>query len=460
MLDPRQIVLLVTALVVPGALIVMRRDRLLLAWICLTVCVDIFNAQLLVNLPAARLTGLLLLPQTVALLLPITRTRPGTALVLEYLYLVLLGLAFGFLVPWPSGGLSRAFNQVASGRAVIYLIRSAGDLGVAFFVARYVASRRRVGDVIRFVLVGTSVACYAALLELLTRLDLYDLITGLRPMSLPLRMRGFNYEPRGLGLLAAHGLLLAVLWYSRRPSFKAAGLVLLHAVALALAASTSAAVAVAVGGVALFIVSRPTRLVLIGLGATAGLAVALLLETRSGYLDSYIENARVRLTVGRIDRRPETPIENLAFRMDIFDGPAVLFLASNPAFLVFGTGPGLVSLPATAYVPPSPDFAWASEEGINVAPTTGIVLELANAGLIGLTLWLTVVVSALRAFRRVVEDQDEQEPAWSIGRGAFAAAAAMYLAQASAVSAIWPVFVGTGLTQFLAYPHPSMRREA
>ena len=61
-------------------------------------------------------------------------------------------------------------------------------------------------------------------------------------------------------------------------------------------------------------------------------------------------------------------IESAAFRMDVLDGPALLFLVDNPLFLIIGTGPGLVPLPATAYLPQGAYGEWMRETGITSSP--------------------------------------------------------------------------------------------
>lgn len=459
MVDLRQLVILSVALLVPTFLIMTRRESQLLAWVCFTAGINIFDTTVFVNLPAARVTGLLLIPYAVLLLPSIIQTRPGKALVGQYSYLIFLGLIFGFLFPWSDGGLLRTFNQTAPGRTLIYLLRTGADLSLAFFVARQVVKRKSPDQLIMYIIIGTSVAAVAGVLEFLTRVDLYGSITGLRALSLEFRMRGFNYEPRGLGLIAAHGMLLSLLLYSHRRSGRYLILTGLHALAFFLAGSTSALVAAALGALSLFLLNRRVRMALLALIVSGILALALLVATEWDYLTILSDNVQLRLTTERIERPPQNIIEELAFRMEIFDGPALLFLTSNLFYLFVGTGPGLVSLPATAYLPPSPFFAWALETGLNSPPTAGGLLELANAGLIGLALWLTICISSLQAFKYLSRLNQSKDQAWAIGRSAFAIAAAIYLMQVSALSAIWPIFIGGGIgAAYLARARRKMSR--
>ncbi len=453
--DPRQLALLLVTILVPVYLIVKHRDRQLLAWICFTVCIDIFDPKVLINLPAARFTGLLLLPQAVHFLPSFFRTRPGKALILQYSYLVFLGVVFGFIFPWSSGvGLIRTFNQIAQGRAVIYLVRAAADVSLVFFVAKQIIILKSPEVVLRYLLFGTSVAALAGIAEWLTRIDFYGLITGLRSLQLEYRVRGFNYEPRGFGLIATYGIILSILLFAHQRSWKLIFMVSLNMFAFILAGSTAALVAVGLGAITLFLFDRRVRRISPVFAIIGVLVFGLLLILNTGLLNTYLGNAQMRLTTDRIQVKPTNIIEELAFRMDIFDGPALLFLASNPIYFMIGTGPGLVPLPATAYVPQSSYYLWSSDTGINSPPSMGVMLELSNAGLIGLILCFTIYSASFRALNFLSKVNKPIGVMWLLGRNAFVCAVILYLVQASPLSAIFPIFIGYGVAAYyLAQKH-------
>jgi hypothetical protein len=75
--DPRQLFLLFVILAIPTFLILTRRERELLAWVCFTIGVQIFDTRMFVNLPAARAAGILLIPMALGFLPKILYTRPG-----------------------------------------------------------------------------------------------------------------------------------------------------------------------------------------------------------------------------------------------------------------------------------------------------------------------------------------------------------------------------------------------
>lgn len=441
--DVRQQILLSVAILIPAVLILLRRDRLLLVWICLTVGINIFDARLAVNFPAARLTGLLLIPRTLHYLPRMARSPAGRATLIHFAYLGILAFIFGYLLPWPADSFTRRFNQLPPGRAAIYMIRTLADMSIAFFVAMWVVRKRTPAAVLKGLIVATSVAAIGGIMEVLTGVDIYGSLTGVAPLSVDYRVRGFTYEPRGLGLVAAHGFLISVVLWSRRRTWSNRGLAALHGAAILIAGSTSAAVALAFGSGGLFLLDRRTRRILLGTLLAAMIAGAVV-GTRSGYLNTFIANATVRLTAERFEFDRDNLLEDVALRMDVFDGPALLLLAAEPTYLIFGTGPGLIPIPATRFLPVSPEYSWLAETGINTPPTSGLLLELSNAGLIGIALWIVLVRSSLRAFQRL----SAAAPAahwWGAARSAFAVAAALYLVQASPLSAIWAVFAGCGI---------------
>ena len=69
-----------------------------------------------------------------------------------------------------------------------------------------------------------------------------------------------------------------------------------------------------------------------------------------------------------------------------------------------------------------------------------------------MVLWATTVMLSLKGFRILKKRGDpEYRKRWAMARGAFVSVAACYIVQASALSAIWPVFAGSGLgAAFLA----------
>jgi hypothetical protein len=449
--DFRSPVLLAIAIVVPLYLIVTRRDQALLAWICLVVCIDIFSPTVVVNWSAARIVGLLILPRMALFLKETLRTRAGRALILQYLWLVLLGIVFGFLVPWDDG-FYRSVTQTAQGRAVVQFVRLASDLSIALFVASWVTRTQRPDIVVKYVLWGAGITSLFAIVQFMTRVDIYYAITGLRSLEEQFgdRVRGLNYEPRGLGLIAGTGLLLVfVSWGHLRRSLRllAVGLTLVWA--LLLTTSVSAVVVLLAGSAALFFYERRIRKwILVTTGCLLLVVSLVLLFPTPQYFADYADSASYRLSTEKYYMSPSSLLEEFALRLEVFDTSALLFLYDNPLYIVTGTGPGLISIPATQYAPLGPRTFLSEEDRTPMValPTMGSILELSNGGLLLVFLWLIYILSTLRSFHYLIQITGRQSWPWRVGRATFLVGLAVYIVQASPLSAIWSVFVGIGLS--------------
>jgi hypothetical protein len=435
----------VVVLLCPLFLILTGRRQALLVWLCLTCSVDIFNAHLLVNLPAAAITGLLLLPLTVRWMWAVVRTLSGRALLLKFAYVVLLGGVFGFIFPWPDYGLQLAFNQTAQGRSIIYLVHLLGDVSVAVYVADCVRGRGDMLRLLRYLVMGTSLASAAGVLSRYVAVDLYTLFTGLASQQTALRLHGLNYEPRGLGLMAAYGLVLscALLAYRRSPWLMAAAL--LDAAALYLAVSLSAVAAAAAGLVGLVATYRRLRWPVVASLASLWLLLLALSTWAPGWQQQWALHAGDHETTEVTQSGANNWISRLAIRSGVFDAGAVLFLAQHPAYLLSGTGPGLITLPASEVEAHLPVYRWLwnqdASAGLAVPPTIGALREISDGGLVSLALWLCMYWVAWRKLVRL----GGRDRAWEVAAAFLVGAACIYAVQASTVSAMAYLILGLGL---------------
>jgi hypothetical protein len=447
-MDIRQILLVCIVFAIPLWLMAKQRDDLIVKWVCLTIAVNIFDPHLIVNAPAARVVGLLVLPSSIAALPAVRKITAGKALWVYLLYLGFMGVVFGFVFPWSSEGFDRLPTQLSQVRAVVYFFRKTADFSLAIFLARYLWKTRRPDRLIEWFVYGTSIAAVGGFVQRLTGLDPYAIITGADLLDLDDRMRGFNYEPRGLGLIVGQGLLFALLLYARNRSGKRLAIVLLHIVALFLAVSTSSIFVVAVGAAALLFFDPGSRKIL----ATAKVlilvpcAALLLFSLQSGFVESWYSNVELRLSE-KSGSAPGSGIEDFALRQDLFDSAAIMFFVAQPQRLLTGVGPGLSGLATTDYLPASDLFGWVlgQSEGLNTVPQVGLLREACDVGVVGLILGWIFVSASGRALLQLSESSAAGADQWQIGRAAFWAAVAMYLVQASPLSASFSVFLGIGL---------------
>jgi hypothetical protein len=461
--DWRGFAFLLVAAAVPLALLTLRRERELLAWVCVTVGVNIFDARVGLNLPAARLVGLLVLPFA-ALgafhLQELLRTSAFRLLLLQFGYLLLIGFIFGVLYPWEVHGFSRGWAQGAHGRTLIYLVRMLADLGLVLFTARQIASGMRPSTLVKLLLLGTTIAALGGLAEFVTDIQLYQGLTGYPINALAARVRGFNFEPRGLGLAMAHGIFLALLLYLFRRSGAALSLVDLHADVLLLSVSTSGVSAALAAWTGLMIVEPRVRRPSLWFAAGAAITVVALVTwgSQSTLVQSWGFNLLQRFSIQDISRLvASASADTLVLFLDIFDLTAFMALRAYPLAALVGAGPGLISIPGSLFIPDTPRWAWAatSGEGVSNVPSMGMLLEWSNGGVIGVALWIGVVVAVLGAFRRLVDSDPEERAEWRLARGAFVVGACAYLLQASPLSAMWPVLLGLGIGAALLASRPA-----
>ena len=137
--------------------------------------------------------------------------------------------------------------------------------------------------------------------------------------------------------------------------------------------------------------------------------------------------------------------EEIVFRMEVFDTSAAMFLAANPWYLLVGTGPGLVSIPATPFMPVTPYTSMYVAPGLNSPPTMGLWLELANGGLAALMLWAGSVLAGAQSLTWIATHDEAHRRSWTVARWSFVGAATIYLLAAGFLSSLWPLFLGVAM---------------
>lgn len=445
-MDTRQLILLICAVGVPVLLLVTRRSKWLLGWICLTLSIHIFDTTVVTNLAAARVAGLIYLPFAIARLGRWLKLTPVIATLVNFGYLLVLALYFGVIFPWPDTTFERAFTLTAPGRAIVFPIRLAAELSITLFVAEQLLRPGNIRYAVRMLIIGSTIsAAFAALTLVSPGFDAYFSITGLRALGEVglLRARGLSFEPRGLGMACAFGIIF-LLVYPGRHGWRRSVLMLINLVGLLVSISASAIALLLVGIAAAFLVpsSQAVRVRIVGLTCAAivlVIAVAALFPDR---VTAGIDTLGYRLSDARTQGVvPINLAEGIAFRLDSFDASTLLFFASNPTHAVFGAGPGMVMLPATSYVPPGVFTFLYAQRGLDGLPTLGVLFEMANGGFISLALWFLQVAScsyALWVCARVIGGD------WTVARTVFLVGVAAYLVQVSPTSPVWSLFLGIG----------------
>jgi hypothetical protein len=232
--------------------------------------------------------------------------------------------------------------------------------------------------------------------------DLYGPLTGTRIFHQDHRMRGFSYEPRGAGQVAAAGILLLLAPASIHRYRWRVGLLVLHVTALTLTTATSGLLTLGVGLVVLTAIGgtgkgKAAALALVIVGV---FAVNVILQIDSGRSEVWERFFSERLS-------QETRPAAFYLPLEAFDATALDFFISNPQHLLFGVGPGLISLASTPYMTQQAVMFYGSR--VDALPHTGLILVLSNGGLVSLALLLAAVVSISRSLRRRQGERPGQE---------------------------------------------------
>jgi len=319
-------------------------------------------------------------------------------------------------------------------------VRLLADGSLTFFVARELRDMVGLSTLVRAMVVGAALTAAAGLFFVATQFDAYGVITGTGDYIVHTgRARGLSYEPRGLGLACAYASVM-VLLSPYRGRVKA-GLLALLVAGLAVTYSATAIALFATGMLALLLLrGGRQRIRVIGVLVATGLTVMVGVAVFPNTVQPAVDSLTYRLDPSQrlAGVQPNNLAESIAYHMDVFDSSAFLFLISNPQYIVSGTGPGLVGLPATDYVPLG-DYSGVLDSGvgINSMPQTGPLYEVANGGLVGLALWLlAVIVGAVRLRRR-----SRDGPEWRLAYSLFLVTSVLYVVQYSG-SPLFPVLLG------------------
>ncbi|MDQ3009397.1 MAG: hypothetical protein M3X11_01635, partial [Acidobacteriota bacterium] len=401
------------------------------------------------NLPTGRIVGLLYLPVAFTQAREWLRLRPAKAWAVNYVYLIVLGGLFGLLLPWPDITMMRPFTLAAQGRSLIYSARLLTDISLVIFVANQLRQPGMLYYVGKAMAIGSTITALAGAAYLVAKVDLYFPLTGIGEQAVMIdRARGLSIEPRSLGLSCAYGIMILLL--GRGKLFTTwPVLVLINLVALLITYSASSYVLLGAGVLtACVFFSNKERGVVIALMLLA----VMLLVGAVIYMPDRVQYAMDTLQF-RLDPNyklsgipPGNFGQEIAYRLDVFDACALLFLLDQPLYALIGAGPGLVSLPASYYVPQGIySFIWTSEIGINSLPFHGLLLEASNSGLLGLVLWFVQVFScwgALRYLNNKAARSDEKQE-WTFAYALFIIGVVFYTVQVSS-SPVWSIFLGIG----------------
>jgi len=443
MFEPINLIKLAIVVGVPFWLLCTHHSKAMLFWICVTIGVEILNVRFIAYITPFQVVGFLCVPIVLKSLPHILKIRSGKILFWSLLLLAGVGLLYGYITPWPDLTFSRPWNQRAEGRSIVYFVRTVSHFSVAIYImVTVVQENQNIHRLLRYLIIGTTIAAIGVIVEYFVRVDLFSVFNpDMRAWSLgaEARIRGFNGEPRVSGQVCTWGILLLIGLYQLDK--RRIILLIIHIFALVLTVSTTGLIILVVG-LAILTLMRPTRLIkyffIIGL---LSLCIPIFSQSaKLGLLKRWKDNVSVRL-IYRDSHSPSTNLgQFIANKLEVFDASAVLFFWSNPEHLIIGTGPGLISLPASGHVPRGSAFAIYGDR-IDSIPHMGFFQILSNTGMIGILLWIGIFVTSIQDLRKQ-KKAIAQSTKWREALIYFIIFSVLYLFQEKS---IWFIFLGLGL---------------
>ena len=392
MIFPQWLLLSLCALIPIYFIYVKKNQGWAVQWLVIIIVLDIFNSQLYMNVSAILIFGLVAVPylwhRRVILF-----SNPAVKVFFAYfILLTALGLIYGFIHPWPDSTGLRSIKDQASMRTILHLGRTFCEWNAIFYLALQLQanSKATLNLFLKTLFYCSIILILSTLIEKYFEFDSYHFFTGGRQLLIPDRPRGFCYEPRGLSQNLAYAILLTPFvplgqWrYALIPVFFLFAFFITISFTGLMVLGTGLAIILLI-----FIFKKKDLLKLhVKKIVFAGLGLATLFGALIVFMPAH-ENNHLR------ERLSYFSSSHLAEKLEVFDAAAVNFFVHHPGYEIFGTGPGLISLPAGEYILERDRALWGNH--FEALPHMGLVLILSNSGVVGLIVFLYALFLALRA---------------------------------------------------------------
>ncbi|MDA8792849.1 hypothetical protein N9N67_06355, partial [Bacteriovoracaceae bacterium] len=354
------------------------------------------NSQVYLNLTGLKLAGIVMIPFVIKEIKELSHSKFIKFLFIFFGIMVVLGIVYGFIFPWPDSTGERSIRDLPAGRSVLHLGSVFLEFAVAIWLGLKFKIKKNQEVALKALFYSTVLAAGSMYVEfILSRtnmhFDFYHFFTGGRAYHVWKRMRGFMYEPRGASQICAYGFLLLLIYF-KGPIFKkiAYGAFFLIAGFALTFSMTGLITLVAATGILvtlkLFLHLKKIESLnikalkiyaLAGFIGLVSLIAIINISPKSVKWEAWKNNFRKRSFLFNA--------QSIAGRLEVFDAAAVNFFTHNPKHLIIGTGPGLVGLPASPYILDKDRKDFPTH--ISALPHMGGVIMLSNVGLLGLLIW-------------------------------------------------------------------------
>jgi len=360
---------------------------------------DLFVLNIVgVKLPVWAVIVIINIPWILSNYSKLLKEKIFSSLFYEYYYLIVLAIIFCFVFPWTSD-VERAWNQGPIGRSMVSLIRLFCELMSLFYIYVLIASKK-----IKWVFLRNRFAIVVILSVIIAIIDYFTNYQFRHILfkvgDVPHRFLGFCGEPRFFGRTCLYTFVFFVCAFNtieKKYTFSRK-LILTACVVACLGAFLS----MSVSAIALLLLS-------INIYTLLNLKKYFIFLTLVGTvlyfanINTFIKfDSNVQSRIDKISKgNEEDRINNepvLFTRLEVFDRAAMNFLYNNKIYAVTGTGPNLISIPASNYLSRRDKTIY--ENQINSVPHTGAINVFARSGLIGLFLIVLFMFRIINASRK------------------------------------------------------------
>jgi hypothetical protein len=308
----------------------------------------------------------------------------------EWLLLVVLGCLFGLVFPWTSPfDEGRSWSQLAGGRALVSTIRIFLQISLPIAIAYFIQKGRiTLPEVIRTIAIVVIFNLVVAVIEYFSG-NFLKMALFPDARIIESRFTGFCGESRAFGRNMAIAVIILYLSYKYNPRIRMHAIYLgVAVVSVLISLSASSLVALIVS---LFAIAATNTTITRTHWRSGVFGSLVLLAVLFGWyhmtddVDKELIAERFEIVYkGKPgDRMVGEPA--IFTHAEVFDRAALNFLYHNPQHLLFGTGPNLISIPASPFLSPYAQIIY--KDGINSVPHSGFVNVLARSGLVGLLLY-------------------------------------------------------------------------
>lgn len=378
--------------------IVEKNHKILFSLVILAVFTDVFTLELGSVVHLSNIVGFVMLPLIIRFYTKgrfayITRkvTSIFKPLWLNFFYLIVLGYIFGFLIPWENTGGYRTWSQQASGRTIVTLVRLFNEFCIALYIIWAILTEK---VNIKFIVMVIGCVTFASfLVGIIEYGSGFPIIRSLiqeTPKILSERFLGLCGEPKSFGRNAALAYIITLAYYLKVEKKKIfLFFIIINVITVILSLSASTFILFIMFNVYMLISSKKLHL--------------LFLYVPLFFVGYFVvsSNPMFEVTKNKMDKAifGSDNISNysdntsgamsIVSRFDIFDHLAYVFLINNPQYIVTGTGPNLISLPASRYVGDYIQYStYAEVGGIDSVPNVMFNNVLAASGIIGIILFV------------------------------------------------------------------------